>query len=380
MIEAPLSGELLDAVYDTALDQEAWRRVLPMLAANFQGDAATFRLVNDRRQTASILSTRTDESLLQSYVTHYHTMDFVTELSRSGSSGAVFAFQHLLDDERYRQYPQSDEYLEYLKVADCSHVMGTWIALPGGWELRFGLSRGRSQREFTRSEITAFEAVTSHVNRTVRLRTAIDAARPKPALRFDEVSGLLLVVDRNNYVHAITPDVENALRLDRLPFGVEGNRLRARAPIDEPQLARLVAQGTRSNGSGPRSGSFECSWRGTRYRVTTVPISDRGSSMAGINLSEPCVAILVTELGKQKSPGGHSARPANKFERALTPAQAGVMDLLLTGMTLREVAVQRNISLETARFHVKNILKKVGARNQKQLIAMAMSADRVSTP
>jgi DNA-binding CsgD family transcriptional regulator len=42
-------------------------------------------------------------------------------------------------------------------------------------------------------------------------------------------------------------------------------------------------------------------------------------------------------------------------------------------MTVREIAKRRGVSYETVRFHVRNILRKVGARNQKQLIGLMTS-------
>ena len=60
----------------------------------------------------------------------------------------------------------------------------------------------------------------------------------------------------------------------------------------------------------------------------------------------------------------------------LTSKEEAIMSLIEQGMTVREIAKRRGIAYETARFHVRNILRKAGARSQKQLIGMIHSDRR----
>jgi DNA-binding NarL/FixJ family response regulator len=59
--------------------------------------------------------------------------------------------------------------------------------------------------------------------------------------------------------------------------------------------------------------------------------------------------------------------------RGLTSTESAIVALIEQGMTVREIAKRRGVSYETVRFHVRNILRKVGARNQKQLIGLMTS-------
>jgi DNA-binding CsgD family transcriptional regulator len=56
----------------------------------------------------------------------------------------------------------------------------------------------------------------------------------------------------------------------------------------------------------------------------------------------------------------------------LTPAEAGVAQLLLRGRDLATVAVDLDISVETVRTHVRRILGKTGARRQSDLMLLLL--------
>jgi DNA-binding CsgD family transcriptional regulator len=53
----------------------------------------------------------------------------------------------------------------------------------------------------------------------------------------------------------------------------------------------------------------------------------------------------------------------------LTPAEARVVDALVAGRTVREIADGMAVSVETTRTHVKRVLHKAGVRRQAELIA-----------
>jgi DNA-binding CsgD family transcriptional regulator len=188
--------------------------------------------------------------------------------------------------------------------------------------------------------------------------------------------GVLILVDGSHSVRAMSPAADEALRRDRLPIAVSANRVQGRSPVDENQLARLVACGIGRGGRSPRGGSYVASWKGVRHLVTAVPVSDRGFSRFSPDSPEPCVAILLTIDGLATGPDDvWTSESRSAVFANLTSTEGAVVRLIEQGMTLREIARLRGVAYETVRFHVRNILRKVGARNQKQLVGMAL-ADR----
>jgi DNA-binding CsgD family transcriptional regulator len=371
MVRPELPGELLDAVYEAALDSRLWAAALPLLTKTFDCSAATLRILDPKRGIAVISASGADDAIVADYVDHYYALDFVTEQSRSYRSGDVFAFQNLLDAEPYRRHPYSQE---HLRRADCSHIIGTSVAMPAGWEFGIGVSRGGRQDRFDEGEIAAFTELIPHIARALRLQSFIGAGGPEGVPPSALALGMLIVVDGSHAIRAISPAAEGALRRDRLPVSVSGNRLRGRSPIDEDELARLVARGIGRDGHSPRGGSYVTSWNGVRYLATAVPVSDRGFYRFSLESGEPCVAIILAIDGlSPPSDGRRSSESRSPAFRGLTSTESAIVALIEQGMTVREIAKRRGVSYETVRFHVRNILRKVGARNQKQLIGLMTS-------
>ncbi len=48
----------------------------------------------------------------------------------------------------------------------------------------------------------------------------------------------------------------------------------------------------------------------------------------------------------------------------LTPRERDVLELMAKGLKQRQIAVQLSITMETARKHIKNAYKKLGAHNK----------------
>ena len=55
------------------------------------------------------------------------------------------------------------------------------------------------------------------------------------------------------------------------------------------------------------------------------------------------------------------------YEDMLTPAEWRIAHAVRHGMTNRAIAERRGISLDAVKFHVTNIIAKVGVRNRKEL-------------
>ncbi len=59
--------------------------------------------------------------------------------------------------------------------------------------------------------------------------------------------------------------------------------------------------------------------------------------------------------------------------KLLTPAETGICNLLLSGMSTNAIAEQRNVSINTVRQQVKSVLSKLGCRSRNQLFHVAIT-------
>jgi DNA-binding NarL/FixJ family response regulator len=74
----------------------------------------------------------------------------------------------------------------------------------------------------------------------------------------------------------------------------------------------------------------------------------------------------VEELGK------HEDATAEPLARALSPREQEVLRLIAVGADRQGIADELTISVATVRTHVRNLLRKLGARNRAHAIALAM--------
>lgn len=64
----------------------------------------------------------------------------------------------------------------------------------------------------------------------------------------------------------------------------------------------------------------------------------------------------------------------------LTPREHEVLELVARGDTNAEIARQLGVSENTAKFHMKNILQKLHARNRAEVVAFALSSGLIHLP
>lgn len=59
---------------------------------------------------------------------------------------------------------------------------------------------------------------------------------------------------------------------------------------------------------------------------------------------------------------------------ALTRRELEVLALLATGQTNKQIAATQSVSLNTVKFHVKNVFEKLGVRNRSQAVALYLKS------
>ena len=79
--------------------------------------------------------------------------------------------------------------------------------------------------------------------------------------------------------------------------------------------------------------------------------------------------ILVTDPERYPEPDG--ARLERLYR--LRPAEIAVVRLLVRHRTRREIAAEVNISINTVRFHLKQLFAKTGTRRQSELVRLLLA-------
>ncbi len=98
--------------------------------------------------------------------------------------------------------------------------------------------------------------------------------------------------------------------------------------------------------------------------------------------------VMQGEVGLTASLAGkilkEFARPESSVEdkeqNELTPRESEVLELVAQGSTNVEIADQLNVSENTIKFHMRNILQKLHVRNRAEVVAYALRSGLVDLP
>ncbi len=83
---------------------------------------------------------------------------------------------------------------------------------------------------------------------------------------------------------------------------------------------------------------------------------------------------------QQPRPGWSSMEPIQRLEGLLTARETEVLQAITNGASNAQIAESLNISLETVKTHVKNILQKLKARDRTQAVVIALRGSLVNLP
>jgi NarL family two-component system response regulator LiaR len=105
----------------------------------------------------------------------------------------------------------------------------------------------------------------------------------------------------------------------------------------------------------------------TKGAINPSSLADiiRGALDGEIAASPRLVAEIVAEL-RRTPQGGIGMRPVRSV---LTPREWEVLDLMSLGYSTRQIADELVLSTETIRTHVKNLMRKLGAKSRAEAIA-----------
>jgi NarL family two-component system response regulator LiaR len=110
-----------------------------------------------------------------------------------------------------------------------------------------------------------------------------------------------------------------------------------------------------------------------------------GYLQKGISMDELAAAIRAAQAGKPTlSPEAFqvlvqsSDSQTEKPDFGLTERELQVLEMLVQGLSNTEIAEQLVITVATVKYHISNILKKLGASNRTEAAALAIQHELIS--
>jgi DNA-binding CsgD family transcriptional regulator len=269
-------------------------------------------------------------------------------------------------------YLAGELYREVMGPAGVRYVVSAVLHREPGWLTFVELWRGHDGLPFRGEELERLGWLARHLGRAVALQFALESANAAGALladvidRFDRGAILVDATGRPRLINKLGRAV-----LDRGDgLVLRANRLGASDPAQSSALLELIREAAiTSAGEGMEAGGMLAIDRseGRRsYAVTVSPLST--SMLAGID--DRALALVLVADPDRRLPTPQQLVRLHRF----TPAEARLATRLMLDETPAEAAKALGVSVNTARFHLRNLLAKTGARRQAELISLLRSA------
>ncbi len=368
-------SSLLEAALAAASDDLQWPVFLEALSSQLRASTMSLFLSDPVGQRSSIqFAAGKDPSYVKAYNEHFATVspffgDWSHERWREGVielSGQVCPDRVLLRTEYYN---------DWLRPQKIHHLARGVVAREGeaSWVLSFG--RPRRSGSITGRELALFGAILPGLRGALQLRHHLLVARSErdaASAAFDALRiGVIFLDGRdspigiNRRAQAIL-DAADGLKLER-------GTLSASCSTDTARLRRLIGQAREAihTGGGMVAINRPSGREPLHAVVTPLP---RNHFYSGPRVATSVVFVMEREQG---SPIDHEVVRA---QYGLTHAEAAVVEGLVRGLTLRQIAAERRASIHTVRTQMKSVLSKTGAGRQAELVRQVLHGPAVLVP
>ena len=256
---------------------------------------------------------------------------------------------------------KTEFYNDYMRPLRVHHAIGGTILQDGSLVANVSALRGKRAGVFENNALRALSARMPHLRSSIETHRRLAGARLEEQVVLEALDRLptgVILLDSSGrpvFVNAEARrilEAHDGLSLDR---GV----LSAARPRDTQALrARVASAATPGRGGGHLALGRPSLLRPLGLDVVplTLPTQD--------GLPPRVVGIFVVDPDRQFE---HDATVVARLY-GLTPAESELATRLVAGDTLEGAADRRGITRETARTHLKRILRKTGARSQVQLL------------
>jgi DNA-binding CsgD family transcriptional regulator len=241
------------------------------------------------------------------------------------------------------------------KRDDTFRCMCIGIPAPWGFSLA-AVHRGKSQAAFNAGEEAAFRPIMDHLNRVLRIRGDLHAARRETRLAkgtLDSLALAVITVDRQGRLLSHNLAAETVLRRAD-GFTLRRGALTGRTAAAAQRFAEALTRATAAEPSGSWF-RIERDPAESPYLVTVLPQPGSRSS------------ALVVVRDPDAEAGDLAERLRALF--GLTAAEAAVACELVAGRSPEEIAQVRGASVQTVRQQLKAVAAKMGVSRQAEIVA-----------
>lgn len=355
--------DVIDAVYEAASTPRKWEPALGNIARLCGAETASIAFLGNSIEESSFWTTGLPEFAQSTYAAHFVHKDPITPVLIKRRVGAVIATEESVIDSRIllRSEFHNDwahpNGLRHCLVARAHQELGTSVSMVIG--------RGPSAGSFQESPAVLhnMELLLPHLRRAAQIQLRLEGA-----VAFSEdLEGCLDAVERC------------AMLVDSDAKLLHANRPSLSGPLKAGFF--IIRRGRLESGDATFTNDLHFAIRRVAMGSGSV-IPERLSSSDGRSIEVWPVVGPRSQMGftRNRATVVMSVREQRVFltksvvaQYRLTRAESEILNLLVSGSTVKSIAKQRSTSIGTTRNQVKAILAKLGLNRQVDLVRLIAS-------
>ncbi|QXP85672.1 helix-turn-helix transcriptional regulator [Methylococcus sp. Mc7] len=372
----PDYDELVQAIYESALDPESWQKTLDQLRIHL--DASAFNLIGFKLTDYAnpfLLSYNIPSDYGKNYQAYWGERDLWVQAARDKSlaeGGHTLAGGMLVERRELVRSAFYNDWLVNQNIGDvlCSNLWDVESDTP---HVVLCFFRGVGSEGFEEADRLRLQSISRHLNRAFRIAFRLGVLERGGVLKESVIAGLshaVFVLDAGCRVLHCNPAAERLL--DSRPAAIKIRH------------GRVIALGTRACPDFDEALSLADQGRHARVAFTLAKPGEAGETLSALVAPLGEVSVLgLPSLHARYLLVIENCRGINEdalrsfcglFQ--LTAAEQSVLLGLMDEATPEAIAATLRVSVATVRSHIQHIRQKTGVRRLAELVRMALAASR----
>jgi DNA-binding CsgD family transcriptional regulator len=364
---------LIDLIYEAALDNDLWPRVLRKIADAAGTVQAGMASADRNADIVTAIAPRCDPNLLTLWREYWAVRDPFFSRAILRPAGEIYTLDEIISRE---EFAATAVFREVWQRANCSlATAASNLVAEENFSALIGISNTPGQDFLSQEQLRLFKIITRHVGRSVRVSRELwklDLTNLVADEQFEVLPDGAMLVDA--FCRVVLANAAATQMLDA-GDGMTIHNGRVTIPNAQDALQRLVASCARAapDLDGP-GGELDVARNLplSPIKMTVAPLRSRIElpDIPWTNVGPPVAIVTIAD------PDLDRQRRTEKLRRlfGLTNAEAALAVEIMKGDGRRAAAQRCGITDGTAKTHLAHIFEKTRTRRQAELIRLLLSA------
>lgn len=357
-MDAPDGAQrLLTAIYDAAVDDDAWARLPDVICETIGGDSASLWFGSEFGP--STYTYNHEPAKYQMYADHYRLVDpWMAAVRKRSLFSGVYRGSDLISDRELRK---TEFFSDFMLPTRTGPVLGCTLRI-GAKVCALAVYRLTGEKEFSDDQRHRLQKLLPHIEQAVRLRSKVEEQKLSSRLVIDVLQSLseaIVVCSREGIVLYMNDAAEELeTKVGHFSLG-SAHAAISLGYLEQTRKLRTLIGDAADGGSG--GGLCVDTPDCARLFITISPLPGR---LYHGTFGRALVAIRCE--GQYNLPSGAYLREV--FD--LTMAEAEISLGLLKNQSLSQIQADRGVSENTIRTQLAHVLAKTGTSNQRELVRL----------